>query len=41
MRPFGRRDHILGWEDNLIRDLIEVEYGDVQWIEMGEDKNRR
>jgi hypothetical protein len=36
MRPLARRV----WEDSLIRDLIEVDYGDVQWIEMVQDKNR-
>jgi hypothetical protein len=38
MRPLGSGEYI--WNDNLVRDLI-VEYKDVQWIEMVQDKKQR
>jgi hypothetical protein len=42
-RPEGRRP--LGrptrrWEDNLKMDLREIEFGDVDWIHLAQDRNR-
>ena len=42
-KPEGKRS--LGrtrprWEDNINMDLQEVGYGDMDWIELAQDKNR-
>jgi hypothetical protein len=42
-RPKGRRP--LGrprrrWEDNIKMDLGELGFGDVEWIHLGQDKDR-
>ena len=37
-RPLGRPRH--SWEDNIKMDLQEVECGDMDWIELAEDRDR-
>jgi hypothetical protein len=37
-RPFGRPSH--RWEDNIKMDLQEVGWGDMDWINLAEDKDR-
>jgi len=29
-----------GWKDNITMDLQEVGYGDMDWIELAQDKDR-
>jgi len=36
-RPLGRTRH--RWEDNIKIDLQEVECGDVDWIELAQDRD--
>ena len=38
MRPLGRPRDI--WEDNINMDLQEVACGFIDWIELGQDKDR-
>jgi len=38
MRPLGRCRH--RWEDNIKMDLHEVGCGDVDWIELAQDRDR-
>jgi hypothetical protein len=37
-RPLGRPTH--GWVDNIRMDLLEVGWGDVEWICLAQDRNR-
>jgi hypothetical protein len=37
-RPLGRPRH--SWLDNIKMDLGEIEWGDVDWIGMAQDRNR-
>jgi hypothetical protein len=37
-RPLGRPRH--RWVDNIRMDLVEVGWGDVDWIGLAQDKNR-
>jgi len=37
-RPLGRPKH--RWEDNINMDLQEVEYGDMDWVELTQDRDR-
>ena len=37
-RPLGRPR--LRWEDNSKMDLQEVGYGDMDWIELAQDRDR-
>jgi hypothetical protein len=37
-RPLGRPR--LRWVDNIRMDLVEVGWGDVDWIDLAQDKNR-
>jgi hypothetical protein len=37
-RPLGRPRR--GWVDNIRMDLGEIEWGDVDWIGMAQDRNR-
>ena len=37
-RPLGRPRH--RWEDNIQMDLQEVGCGDMDWIELAQDKDR-
>jgi hypothetical protein len=37
-RPLGRPRR--RWADNIIMDLGEVEWGDVDWIGLAQDRNR-
>jgi hypothetical protein len=37
-RPLGRPRHI--WEDNIKMDLREMEFGDVDWINLAQDRDR-
>jgi hypothetical protein len=37
-RPLGRHKH--RWEDNIKADIQEVGCGDVNWIELAQDKDR-
>jgi hypothetical protein len=37
-RPLGRLRHI--WVDNIMMDLGEVGWGDVDWIGLAQDRNR-
>ena len=37
-RPLGRPRH--RWEDNINMDLQEVGCGDMDWIELAEDRDR-
>jgi hypothetical protein len=36
-RPLGRHRH--RWEDNIKMDLQELECGDMDWINLAQDKN--
>jgi hypothetical protein len=38
-RPLGRPRHM--WVDNIRMDLGEVGWGDVDWIGLAQDRNRR
>jgi hypothetical protein len=38
-RPLGRPRH--GWEDNIKMDLREIDFGDVDWIHLAQDRDRR
>jgi hypothetical protein len=37
-RPLGRPMH--RWEDNIKMDLREKEFGDVDWINLAQDRDR-
>jgi hypothetical protein len=37
-RPLGRPRRT--WEDNIKKDLREVEWGDIDWIDMAQDRDR-
>jgi hypothetical protein len=37
-RPLGRPRR--GWVDNIRMDLGEVEWSDVDWIDLAQDRNR-
>jgi predicted small integral membrane protein len=37
-RPLGRRS--LRWVDNIKIDLLEIGWGDVDWIGLAQDRNR-
>jgi hypothetical protein len=37
-RPLGRSRR--RWEDNIKRDLREVGYGDMDWTELTQDRDR-
>ena len=37
-RPLGRPRH--RWKDNIKMDLQEMGYGDVDWIELAQDRDR-
>ena len=37
-RPLGRRRH--RWEDNIKMDLHEVGCGGMDWIHLGQDRDR-
>ena len=37
-RPLGRLRR--RWEDNIMMDLQEVRYGDRDWIELAQDRDR-
>ena len=37
-RPLGR--HRRRWEDNIKTDLQEVECGDMDWVELAQDRDR-
>jgi hypothetical protein len=37
-RPLGRPRH--GWEDNIKMDLREIGFGDVDWIDLAQDRDR-
>ena len=37
-RPLGRPRH--GWEDNIKMDLREVGWGDMDWINLAQDRDR-
>jgi hypothetical protein len=37
-RPLGRQRH--RWVDNIRMDLVEVGWGDVDWIGLAQDRNR-
>jgi hypothetical protein len=37
-KPLGRSRH--RWEDNIKMDLREIEFGDVDWINLDQDKDR-
>jgi hypothetical protein len=37
-RPLGRPRR--RWMDNIRMDLVEVEWGDVDWISLAQDRNR-
>jgi hypothetical protein len=37
-RPLGRPRH--RWEDNIRMDLLELGWGDVDWIGLAQDRNR-
>jgi hypothetical protein len=37
-RPLGRPRR--RWLDNIIMDLVEVGWGDVDWIGLAQDRNR-
>jgi hypothetical protein len=36
--PLGRRRR--GWLDNIRMDLVEVGWGDVDWISLAQDRDR-
>jgi hypothetical protein len=38
MRPLGRPRH--RWLDNIRMDLVEVEWGDVDWIGLAQGRDR-
>jgi hypothetical protein len=38
-RPLGRPRH--RWVDNIKTDLQEVGWGDLDWIDLDEDRNKR
>jgi hypothetical protein len=38
-RPLGRTRH--RWEDNIKMDLREIGFGDVDWIHLAQDRDRR
>jgi hypothetical protein len=38
-RPLGRRTR--RWVDNIEMDLVEMGWGDVDWIGLAQDRNRR
>jgi hypothetical protein len=38
-RPLGRSRRT--WEDNIKMDLQEVGHGDMDWIELAQDRDRR
>jgi hypothetical protein len=37
-RPLGRQKH--RWLDNIRMDLVEVGWGDVDWIGLAQDRDR-
>jgi hypothetical protein len=37
-RPLGRPRH--RWEDNIKMDIREMEFGDVDWIHLAQDRDR-
>jgi hypothetical protein len=37
-RPLGRSRH--RWEDNIKIDLMEIGFGDVDWIHLAQDRDR-
>jgi hypothetical protein len=37
-RPLGRQRH--RWMDNIRMDLVEVGWGDEDWIDLAQDRNR-
>jgi hypothetical protein len=37
-RPLGR--HGRRWEDNIKMDLREIGFGDVDWIDLAQDRDR-
>jgi hypothetical protein len=37
-RPLGRPRH--RWEDNIKTDLREIGFGDVDWINLAQDRDR-
>jgi hypothetical protein len=37
-KPLGRHRH--RWEDNIKMDLQEVECGGMDWIDLGQDRDR-
>jgi hypothetical protein len=37
-RPLGRPRH--GWLNNIRMDLVEVRWGDVDWIGLAQDRDR-
>jgi hypothetical protein len=37
--PLGRPRH--RWEDNIKMDLMEIGFGDVDWIHWAQDSDRR
>jgi hypothetical protein len=37
-RPLGRPRH--RWEDNIKMDLQEVRWGDMDWIDLAQDRDR-
>jgi hypothetical protein len=37
-RPLGRRRH--RWLDNIMMGLVKVEWGDVDWIGLAQDRDR-
>ena len=42
-RPEGRRPperHRLIWEDNIKTDLKDVEWGGMDWVDLGQDRDR-
>jgi hypothetical protein len=42
-RPEGRRTlgrPRRGWEDNINMDLREIEFGDVDWIDLAQDRDK-
>jgi hypothetical protein len=38
-RPLGRSSR--RWEDNIKMDLREIGFGDVDWINLAQDRDRR
>jgi hypothetical protein len=37
-KPLGRPRH--GWADNIKMDLVEVGWGDVDWVGLAQDRDR-